>query len=158
MPGENSTYPVESGICRNLRYSLDQLKITGEKETYMKLVDSVLVGPETVKQSDLEDILGVNMDIFKRSIKKRNDLVYGGFRPSWKTEDRYHSTTHSNPRDGRPHLPPDRSPRLGRRSEYQINRKRKNGGSWKSPDLHFQFELFSKFGDSGSNGVQITLS
>ena len=124
----------------------------------MKLVDSVLVGPETVKQSDVEDILGVNMDIFKRSIKKRNDLVYGGFRPSWKTEDRYHSTTHSNPQDGRPHLPPDRSPRLGRRSEYQINRKRKNGGSWKSPDLHFQFELFSKFGDSDSDGAQITLS
>ena len=91
MSGENSTYPVESGICRNLRYSLDQLKIAGEKETYMKLVDSVLVGPETVKQSDVEDILGVNMDIFKRSIKKRNDLVSGGFRLSWKTEDRYQS-------------------------------------------------------------------
>ena len=119
MPGENSTYPVESGICRNLRYSLDQLKIAGEKETYMKLVDSVLVGPETVKQSDVEDILGVNMDIFKRSIKKRNDLVLRGFRPSWKTEDSYHSTTPSNPRDGRPHIPQDRSPRLGQRSEYQ---------------------------------------
>ena len=64
MPGENSTYPVESGICKNLRYSLDQLKIAGEKETYMKLVDSVLVGPETVKQSDVENILRINMDIF----------------------------------------------------------------------------------------------
>ena len=109
MPGENSTYPVESGICRNLRYSLDQLKIAGEKETYMKLVDSVLVGPETVKQSDMEDILGINMDIFKRSIKKGNDLVCGGFKPSWKTEDRYHSTTPSNTLDGRPHFPQQRS-------------------------------------------------
>ena len=124
----------------------------------MKLVDSVLVGPETLKQSDVEDILGFNMDIFKRSIKKRNDLVCGGFRPSWKTEDRYHSTTPSSTQDGRPHFPPNRSPRLGRRSEYHMNRKRKNGGSWKCPDLHFQFELFSKFGDSGSDGAQITLS
>ena len=57
MPGENSTYPVESGIFKNLRYSLDQLKIAGEKVTYMKLVYSVLVGPETVKQSDVEDFI-----------------------------------------------------------------------------------------------------
>ena len=153
MPEENSTYPVETGICKNLRYSLEQLKISGEKETYMKLVDSILIGPETVRQSDMEDLLGINMDIYKRSIKKRKDLIGGGFRPSWKTEERYQSTTH-----GRSQVQGDRSPRLPRRSEYQINRKRKNGGSWKSPDLHFQFELFSKFGDSSSDGSQITLS
>lgn len=128
----------------------------------MKLVDSVLVGPEAVKQADMEDILGVNRDIFKSSIKKRKDLIEGGFKPSWKAEESYHYTggkgEGSNTRDGRPHAPMDRSPRLVRRSEYQVNRKRKNGGSWKCPDLHFQFELFSKFGDSGSDGAQITLS
>ena len=85
MPAENSIYPVESGICRNLRYSLEQLKISGEKEAYMKLVDSVVVGPETVKQSDVEDTLGVNSDIFKTSLRKRNDLISKGFHPSWKT-------------------------------------------------------------------------
>ena len=158
MPEENSMYPVESGICKNLRYSLEQLKIGGDKETYMNLVDSVLVGPESVKQADLEDILGVNSDIYRRSMKKRKELIDGGFKPSWKTEERSHMISQPNIHHGRPQLPSERSPRLGRRSEYQMSRKRKNGGSWKSTDLHFQFELFSKFGDSSSDGSQITLS
>jgi hypothetical protein len=34
----------------------------------------------------------------------------------------------------------------------------KTDHSWKCPDIHSQFELFSKFGDSGSIGIQITLS
>ena len=154
MPAENSIYPVESGICRNLRYSLEQLKISGEKEAYMKLVDSVVVGPETVKQSDVEDTLGINSDIFKTSLQKRNDLISKGFHPSWKTEKLHYSVA----QEKRCRHPPDQSPRLMRRSEFQPSRKRRSGGSWRSPDLHYQFESFSKFGDSGSDGTQITLS
>ena len=154
MPAENSIYPVESFICRNLRYSLEQLKISGEKEAYMKLVDSVVVGPETVKQSDVEDTLGINSDIFKTSLQKRNDLISKGFHPSWKTEKLHYSVA----QEKRSRYPPDQSPRLMRRSEFQPSRKRRSGGSWRSPDLHYQFESFSKFGDSGSDGTQITLS
>ena len=43
---------VEEKICHNLRYNLDQLKISGEREAYMKIVDSLLVGPEIVRKVD----------------------------------------------------------------------------------------------------------
>ena len=36
-------------MCRNLKYSLEQMKIAGEKDNYMKIIDSVIVGPEIVR-------------------------------------------------------------------------------------------------------------
>ena len=40
---------VEEKICKNLRYNLEQLKISGEREDYMRIVDSLLVGPEIIR-------------------------------------------------------------------------------------------------------------
>lgn len=52
-----------------------------------------------------------------------------------------------------------------RRCRGQDNRGVGGGGgsggkqtSWRCPDLLFQFQLFSKFGESGSDGSQITLT
>ena len=52
-----------------------------------------------------------------------------------------------------------------RRCRGQDNRGVRRGGgsggkqtSWRCPDLLFQFQLFSKFGESGSDGSQITLT
>ena len=41
---------MEERICKNLRYNLEQMKIAGEKETYMKIVDSIIVGPEIIRK------------------------------------------------------------------------------------------------------------
>ena len=41
---------VEEKICHNLRFNLDKLKISGERETYMKIVDNLLVGPEIIRK------------------------------------------------------------------------------------------------------------
>ena len=40
---------MEERMCRNLKYSLEQMKIAGEKDNYMKIIDSVIVGPEIVR-------------------------------------------------------------------------------------------------------------
>ena len=44
---------VEEKICKNLRYNLEQMKIAGEKEMFMKIVDSIIVGPEIIRQDDV---------------------------------------------------------------------------------------------------------
>ena len=50
-----------------------------------------------LKSADIEYMFGVDMDIFKRSIKKRKDLT-----------EKYPST--ANTQDGRPQTPVDKSP------------------------------------------------
>ena len=67
-----------SKICSNLRYSLEQLKLTSDKETYSRIVDSVVVGSADVKAGDIEKNLGIIVELFNKSKKKRNDLIEGG--------------------------------------------------------------------------------
>ena len=152
-------------MCRNLKYSLEQMKIAGEKDNYIKIIDSVIVGPElvrnvqillftflvwliicsmyawfiltlfhnyktlSIRNIDIEDILGVNPDILNISFKKRKDQVDGGLRPSWQPDEFIYQRR-----------PESRSasPALARRTRR----------SWACPDIHYQFESFSRFGDS----------
>ena len=74
---------LASKICSNLRYSLEQLKLTSDKETYSRIVDSVVVGPANVKAADIERILGINVEFFNKGKKKRKDLIEEGSKPSW---------------------------------------------------------------------------
>ena len=62
----------QSKICSNLRYSLEQLKLTSDKETYSRIVDSVVVGPANVKAADIERIIGINIEFFNKSENKIN--------------------------------------------------------------------------------------
>ena len=112
----------------------------------------------SIRNIDIEDILGVNPDILNISFKKRKDQVDGGLRPSWQPDEYIYQRR-----------PESRSPSPG-----LVRRNRK---SWKCPDIHYQFESFSRFGDSskfsftiisnicsltillsGSDGSQLTLS
>ena len=54
-------------ICENLKYGLHQMKIRGQREAYLAVVDSVIVGPEVVRTAEAEDILGINPDLFMRA-------------------------------------------------------------------------------------------
>ena len=83
----------------------------------------------SIRNIDIEDILGVNPDILNISFKKRKDQVDGGLRPSWQPDEFIYQR---RPESRSP------SPALARRSRR----------SWKCPDIHYQFESFSRFGDS----------
>ena len=45
-------------ICENLKYNLQQYKYRGQKELYKALVEGVIVGPESLRSSEAEAILG----------------------------------------------------------------------------------------------------
>ena len=83
----------------------------------------------SIRNIDIEDILGVNPDILNISFKKRKDQVEDGLRPSWQPDEYIYQRR-----------PESRSP-----SPAMARRNRK---SWKCPDIHYQFESFSRFGDS----------
>ena len=83
----------------------------------------------SIRNIDIEDILGVNPDILNISFKKRKDQVDCGLRPSWQPDEYIYQR---RPESRSP------SPALARR----------NRRSWKCPDIHYQFESFSRFGDS----------
>ena len=88
---------------------------------------------------DLEDIFGINTDIFNLSYGKRKEQIEEGLRPSWKPDEHYYYRRLE-----------DRSPSPSRRFYNQGSGGRRNK-SWRCPDIHYQFELFAKFGDSGSS-------
>ena len=86
---------------------------------------------------DLEEIFGINTDIFNMSFKKRKDQIEGGLKPSWKPDEHFYYRRLE-----------ERSPSPSRRFYNGSGRRTKS--SWKCPDIHYQFELFSRFGDSGT--------
>ena len=155
----------QTRIVANLRYSLEQLKVASDREGYQRLVDNVVVGPAAIKASDIEHLLGVNNDLYSRSRCRRKALMEGGHMPSWREEGgrvecRSGKTEKRRKPGGRTvrlHTSPER---WGR---GQDDRGAGGGGggsqtSWRCPDLLFQFQMFSKFGESGSDGSQITLT
>ena len=158
----------QNKICSNLRYNLEQLRLSSDRKTYTKIVDSVVVGPANIKADEIEHILGINIEIFTMSKNKRNDVIYGGSKPNWtetkETVPGYIST--DGPR-GRPHRVHS-LPTISRNHTYHIYGKRKatteyrntkrNPSVASSSDLHHMFELFSRFGGSPGEGTLITLS
>lgn len=88
----------------------------------------------------MDNIFGFNTDIVNISFQKRKELINEGLRPSWKPDEHFFYRRIE-----------DRSPSPSRRMFQQptAGLPRRTKSSWKCPDIHYQFELFSKFGDSG---------
>ena len=167
---EDCSHP-QTRIVTNLRYNLEQLKVSSSREAYLSLVESVVVGPASLRAADLEQLLGINSDLYSRARARRKELVEGGLRPSWGEEG-----MPQKPQKSQKTLKTDRRGRgEGRAVKLQtspdrsqnVSQRRKTGGgceerlqgtTWRCPDLHHQFQLFSKFGESGSDGRQITLT
>ena len=161
---EDCSHP-QTRLVTNLRYSLEQLKVAGDRAGYLGLVERVVVGPAALRATDVEHLLGVNTDLFNRARGKRKAMVEGGLKPSWSEEGG--GLKVDGRREGRGRSPSrTRGRSEGRPVRLQGSPERKGrqegmGGqtpSWKSPDLHHQFHLFSRFGESGSDGSQITLT
>ena len=154
----------QTRIVANLRYSLEQLKVASDRDGYQRLVDNVVVGPAAIKASDIEHLLGVNNDLYSRAKCRRKALMEGGHMPSWGEDGASRAECRSGRTDKR-RKPGGRTVRLHaspeRRVRGQDGRSAGGGGpqtSWRCPDLLFQFQMFSKFGESGSDGSQITLT
>ena len=161
MP-EECRHP-QTRIVANLRYSLEQLKVASDREGYQQLVDNVVVGPAAIKASDIEHLLGVNNDLYGRSKCRRKALMEGGHLPSWREEggrvEGRSARTEKRRKPGGRTIRLQASPE--RKGRGQDDRGAGSGGpqtSWRCPDLLFQFQMFSKFGESGSDGSQITLT
>ena len=58
-------------ICHNIKYNLHQLRKHSQKGPYMNVVDAICMGPETVRASEAERILGINQEVFLKCKAKR---------------------------------------------------------------------------------------
>ena len=72
----------QARICTNIKYNLHQMRVRSQKDAYMAVVDAVAVGPETVKTSEAERILGINQDVFLKSKSRRKVTTL--FTPSFR--------------------------------------------------------------------------
>ena len=137
-------------MCHNLRYNLDHLKLS-DKPAYLRIVDSIVIGPNNLSADEVERVLGINTYLFKRSISRREELIRTKKRPKWwagRGEDMYTIWEHQQPEE-----------RSRRRSH---SRARKGYGPEPLVQTHCgleeQFTLFSRFGSIGFDGINITLS
>ena len=119
----------EEAIVENLRFSLDQLRLAGEEESYMDLVEMLVAGPARLTTCQMEQLLGINPDLRGRAKSRR-------------------TTTFEDRRGKEVKVMEETSRRNLNREELQKG----------PPDLLAQFQMFSKFGESGSDGSQITLT
>ena len=116
----------------------------------MDLVEKLVVGPAPLRASHMEHLLGINPDLFSRASSRRHKLVQAGLRPSWGEHDDV--LTRARPRTTC--SPERRPPSLSRAAEVKSPRPMR----WKFPNLHHQFLLFARFGETCSDGSQITLT
>ena len=77
---------LESRICRNIRFSLDQLMLAGDRDMYTRVLDTCVLGPVSLSLSELCQVLGVNSEMAAGARRKRQDLVEK--RPSWLERER----------------------------------------------------------------------
>ena len=122
----------EERIVKNLRFSLDQLRVVGDEASYMDLVEKLVIGPAPLRATHMEQLLGINPDLVSRASSSST------------------STSTSRPRE-----------RRGKRGESREGAKSEDSELRRGNtrvDLLDQFQMFSKFGESGSDGSQITLT
>ena len=77
---------VTTNICRNLAYNLAQHK-SRDCETYARLVDSVVVGPSMISDTEIERRLGVDSSQYHKSRRKRESLREAKTKLGWEFDD-----------------------------------------------------------------------
>ena len=132
---------AQAAVLSNLHYSLDQAVLAGDREQFGRMVDWLVVGPESLTQSELDTTLAVNTaEFYTASRRRRVERLEGG-ETSWRRE----------PRNSSPTAPP---PRAGRGTPATVL---EHGGSLRSR-LEQQFTLYSRFaGGCVGSGRLITL-
>ena len=121
----------EDRIVKNLRFSLEQLRVIGDEASYMNLVEKLVMGPAPLRVSHMEQLLGINPDLVSRASI---------------------SSSTSKPEQRRRRKEKSREGTESEDTEFR------RGNRDTRVDLLDQFQMFSKFGDSTSDGSQITLT
>ena len=106
--------------------------MVGDEASYMDLVEKLVIGPAPLRATHMEQLLGINPDLVSRASSSST------------------STSTSRPRE-----------RRGKRGESREGAKSEDSELRRGNtrvDLLDQFQMFSKFGESGSDGSQITLT
>ena len=75
---------AQARICRNLKYNLEQLRIRSDRDTYLTMIERILVGPSNIRATEADLLLGINSDLYNKFRSKRRDIIESGERPSWK--------------------------------------------------------------------------
>ena len=136
--------------------------LSSDRESYSALVDQVVVGPVNISSTDINMVLGVNQEMFNNSKKKRSELIEAGNKPAWLEKDAGKSERIQS-------LPNIYQPTMRKLSGYRRAKKtrslgdtggnsRASGHSLLRSGLERQFEMFSKFGGSETQGSLITLT
>ena len=116
-------------IVNNLRHTLEELKVSEMPIDYLRLVESVVVGPALLRAEDVAQLLGVSSAVYSRARSMRRAMVDGGLRPSW--VEGMVPGRGMNPRT------------KGRWARSSPERR----GQEAHTDLQQQFQLFSRFGE-----------
>ena len=145
---------MEERICRNLKYNLDKLMLSSDKDGYSEMVDSVVVGPVNLTHTELNMVLGVNQELFNKSKKKRTDMIESGDKPAWLEKDKAETITRTET------VQTTQPPMFGkrRRGTSSLGSTSSTMSSMMRSGLEKQFELFSRFGGSETQGRMITLT
>ena len=144
----------EKLICQNLSYNLDQLALRRDEIAFRNILESVIAGPLDLYQRDVEECLGVDINIFGKNKQ-------GGcnFRRSGNVNDSGEKVRGDERKKGALNDNNIEKEKFQREKTFILEKPSLKIDIPKIiPNLESQFELFSKFGDSSSSGKQITLS
>ena len=155
----------QRAICRNLSYNLQQMKVSEDRTGYTAVVDSVVCGPCTLKDTEVDLCLAIPSQEFRRSWSRRTQMVGRGKVPDYGNSDsegreqRLHFSKQEE-RGGYSalHTRREREQETVRRRQPFLLDQEPEREKYSCPDLHGQFQLFAKFGESGAAGTKITLS
>lgn len=70
----NCRHP-QGRMCENLKYGLQQMKYRGQKEAYKAVVEALVIGPEVVRSSEAEDVLGLSSELIHKTRARRGMSV-----------------------------------------------------------------------------------
>ena len=77
---------ITTNICTNLAYNLAQHK-SRDSETYARLVDNIVVGPDMISDTEIERRLGVDSYQYHKSRRKRESLRATKSKLGWEFDD-----------------------------------------------------------------------
>ena len=164
----------QRAICKNLSYSLDQLALSSDADAYMSIFERIVVGPCNLKDTELELCLGIQSDLLRRRkmkggyLKDRFGLAHSeskGIQGEWgehiggpvNVAGYSYFKKSENKKQTETEIEKGKTKR-NREKTFIVEKSTMADHLENCQNIKSQFELFSKFGDSGSSGRQITLS
>ena len=132
--------------------------LSSDRESYSQLVDTVVVGPVNLSSTEVNMVLGVNQELFNKSKKKRTDMIESGNKPTWLEKDKQESSKKMERVQSLPPLPLFGKRKHSNGTNSLGSSSNSSNNSMLRSALEKQFNLFSRFGGSETQGSRITLT